>query len=87
MSDRKVGKILGIVGKALIDSGAELGIPGLTLQAIGAIARKIGKLVDSGASVDEILKGMETFDDLVNPFRGNSEATKRETPSSKKRET
>lgn len=69
MSDAKVGKVLTIAGKALIDVGAELGIPGLTLQGVGAIARKLGKLIDSGASVTAILEHMETFADLKNPFR------------------
>lgn len=88
MSDAKVGKILNIAGKALLDVGGELGVPGLALQAVGAIARKVGKALEAGASVDAILKGMERIDDLVKPWRDprdDGETTARESPSAKKK--
>ncbi len=84
MTDKRVGKILSIAGKALIEAGAELGLPGLALRGIGAIARKLGKAIDNGMSVDEILRGLEKVEDIPRPWHEDGESTARETPKAKK---
>jgi hypothetical protein len=90
-SDKKAGRIVGLIGDFALGLGGVLGGEGsLALLGVGAIARSLSKLIGEGESVDEVLKRLRPTPRLVKPWRETPgdpyEDTAKETPHSKKDE-